>query len=290
MKKLFSGQKALLLVILAVALAAITLTTTVYAWLSTKWTSVYSVNYTTGSYVTPNFQAWIFDADEEETGESSNRDDGDWVSATTQVSSVTVLKAVETETSQSINEHYKFKSLHLGTVDNLLNLGNDNYFYVRFDITDIVKMGKLVKVGYTLDNDDITIYNADGNEVSIVETLSNPPAANTVTGDYTDLVCVECAISTALFSDPSASVTIDGSSRDIDYIFSSDNTGKYVALENGDDPVYVSETEMTQAYYLYVRISPDLEACTLAAEVLSVYMPCELTFDIYLNLEFFVFE
>ena len=282
------GKKGIILGIFSVALMAIALFITTYAWFSNTWLAKNSISFTTGNYLTPNYHAWMFDALEEESGESSNRDEGQWVDATQTISESTVLKKVELNSNNSITEYLTFKSLHLGTIDNLLRLGNDNFFYIRFDVTDYIKMGKLVKVSYSISNNNIKIYNSEGTQLTIVSEHSDTP--NTITGNYEDLITIDCAVSTYLFSNPRSSVTISGESRSIDYLFTDGNTGNYVSLENGDDPVLVSSTEQSSAYYLYIRIVPDLDKCVEATEVLSVYMPCEITFDVDLDIEFMIFE
>lgn len=281
------------------------------------------------------------------------------------------------------SEKYQFASLHLGNVDNLLTLSHDNYFYLRFDITNPVIQGKLALASYSITDEEFEFYDSEGiNQTSVVYGRANEAGKSSL---FSDMVLVECAVSDTAYTPNddaldalfvknyvikngehylgynvvnSAPTLADKSSlsdaiiwtfdnnkltfvyNDATYYLTSDNstlsltttapnivwsnsnnkfsyvnnentyyvtynsswgvstesndtTGtydNYVVLVNGDPLESIFEDPKDTGYYLYIRISPDLLRCTEATDYFGEFMPCEILFDMTLEIEFRFYE
>lgn len=225
--------------------------------------------------VMPQMHAWRFDMNatiesgalEDEDGDTFNKT-GVWVDALDS-SSVTDPKAILPIVSRSeggeITEKYTFRSLHLGTVDNLLTLSNDNCFYIRFDVTERPLRSA---IRYELSSSAIRIFSQDGVDRTqeIQQTNSDAIAL------FADLLVVEAGVSTEKY-EPSEKL------EQMDALVSSDGL-----LVNGGDWKELKGLE--QGYYVYIRFNPDLSKCFDATTHIVKYMPCEIVFDLELLVSF----
>ncbi len=247
--------------------------------------------------VFPSVHAWRFDMDNED-GESFDKS-GTWVEGLdVSTSDPDDLVCVEA-TSQSSNsaeeaqrEQYTYVSLHLGTVDNLLDLSEDNCFYIRLDVTDdiIAGLGTSVRASYSV-NDIVFYDNRRVDQTSELET-SFPEVYERLCG----LVDVDCAVSLG-----AKAMTVSAEATVIEGFFDTcvnessaaevtADADEYVQLDRGgtSTPIYTaSESGGSSAYYIYVRLRPDLATCFDATHDISVYMPCQIVFDISLEFEFY---
>ena len=236
---------------------------------------------TTGMAVTanamkyPTLHAWRFDLSHK-TGDNSDEDGdtldktGTWVDAVEykQAINTNVLTSVEEYNGSSHHEQIKIQSLHLGTVDNLLSLNEDNCFYIRLDVTEEILQ---TSMRFYLANTGVHIYSSDGNEVTTA--ISN--LEGDVISKFVQIFKVDVVSSTTAYS---LTNTINGTvttNTTIDELFTN---GKN--LSNGAEYVRVSDTDIEEAHYIYIRITPDLEKCFEATESIATYMPCQITYDV----------
>ncbi|MBQ9416643.1 MAG: hypothetical protein IJU20_07380 [Clostridia bacterium] len=220
----------------------------------------------------PQMHAWRFDMDatiesgalEDEDGDTFSKT-GVWVDALDS-SSVTDSNAILPIVIRSGGgEKYTFRSLHLGTVDNLLTLSNDNCFYIRFDVTERPLRSA---IRYELSSSAVRIYSQDGVDRTqeIQQTDSDAIAL------FADLLVVEAGVSTEEY-EPSEKL------NEMDALVSSDGL-----LVNGGDWKELKGLE--QGYYVYIRFYPDLSKCFDATTHIVKYMPCEIVFDLELLVSF----
>lgn len=247
-----------------------------------KNVSVSGMSVTPDGVIFPEMNAWRFDL----TATSNGDEDGDalvktgsWVNAidtTTTTNPKAILPVVEkTYGAGESGEILTFRSLHLGTVDNLLTLSNDNCFYIRFDVTDELFQST---VGYSLTTSGIHVYDFDGNDqTAYIDALEdeNHNSLNALQ-QFVDIFQVDAAVS-------SSEYTPDDNQDDIDALFYTGSTRTGLLVNNAAN---VSLGEQSAAYYIYIRFSPDLEKCFEATDDIVPFMPCEVTFDVTLTLTF----
>lgn len=234
----------------------------------------------------PDMNAWRFDMDAT-LGSGDNTDEngdhivkeGSWVSAidpsgTTNVDK-TILPVVENGSGGTLHsEQYMFRSLHLGTVDNLLTLSNDNCFYLRFDVTQVIYRSA---IGYSLSDAGIHIFDQSREEctteVGAIEGVD-------VLGKFVELFLVDAAVSTSRY-EPNADLDEINA---LFYTTENNVTTRTGLLTNGGALLDLGEFD--GPYYIYVRFSPDLDKCFEATDHIVTYMPCEITFDFTLSITF----
>ena len=237
----------------------------------------------------PLIRAWRFDMATED-GESFDKT-GTWVEGLDlSTADVRDIKPVETmDASASSSEQYSFISLHLGTVDNLLDLSDDNCFYIRVDITPLIlnDMGTALRASYSVE--DLVFYSNVGNdETSTLETSYAETFA-----ELLGLVDFDCAVSATAYdmtnsaADATAVESLFGSKKESGTLVLDDTEQEYIQLDRagGTVQLYTAASNDT-GYYLYIRMRPDLETCFDATHDISMFMPCQLVFDISIELEF----
>ena len=154
-------------------LAALLLTTATYAWLREGFVTTESeILFKAGLPTPPNDLAvWVYTSEEEDEALAAG---ARWVSKTvTYDNEVNIFPGAE---STVTNNKYTFTltSLHLGTVDNLTRLTDDNYVYLRMRI-DPVDLGNTIS--FTLEllaENGLELYDAEGNQVTDDTTGENP--------------------------------------------------------------------------------------------------------------------
>ena len=237
----------------------------------------------TDSIQFPDIHAWRFDLDAnvdgDEDGDTLDKD-GSWVDAVDHNTSTNPegMLPVITKTYGSgvSGEKFTFRSLHLGTIDNLLTLSNDNCFYIRFDVTDEIYR---TAIGYSLGTTNIRFYDVEGNdETSAIGSMVDENSQSLeVLQKCVDLLIVEAAVSSEEyepFTDQSA----------IDALFTMTGETRNEQLTNG--AALKDLGEQSDDYFVYIRLSPDLEMCFEATDHIATYMPCQITFDITFSLAF----
>lgn len=226
----------------------------------------------------PEMHAWRYDMDATlGTGEGNIDEDGDafdktgtWVDAldSTTTTNPKGILPNEIYTGNAHTSQYLFRSLHLGTVENLLTLSNDNCFYIRFDVIGAVCSPS--SISYSLTSSGIKIYDQEGSDVTTTIASLNELE------DFVSVFTADAAVSTTAYV-PSTD------QEDIDALFYTNNerTG---LLTNGAAPVRLADG--SEEYYIYLRFSPDLAMCFDATDGIAAYMPCEVTFDVTLTVDF----
>ena len=226
----------------------------------------------------PDMKAWRFNLNDQlngdELGDTLDKT-GTWVDAIDSLTTTNpkgILPVVENDYAQgNTGEKYKFISLHLGTIDNLLTTSSDNCFYIRFDVT-----GELFRSAatYLLSTSDVHVYDFDGDErTSAIAGIEDGEGNNlNILNTFVDIFQVDAAISTIEYTPVTNQAAIDA-------LFTNESR-----LVNGS--ALHDFGEQSENYYLYFRFSPDLEKCFEATDHIAVYMPCEVTFDISLIVSF----
>lgn len=241
--------------------------------------------------VDPNLHAWRFDLSPDngvtlvETGEDFSKD-GVWVDALDTATADDVNDLVSVEISPDndpVNtERFKFISLHLGTVDNLLDLSDDNCFYIRLDMTADVIGNRGASVSARYDVTDMEFYSSEGD---LIDHADLGEAYERLRG----LVDLDCAVSATAYD-----MTTAAGATAVKALFATQaGAGQTVTPETdciviprGADGAPVYEPEDDAPYYLYLRMRPDLETCFDATHDISHYMPCQILFDMEIEIGF----
>jgi len=225
----------------------------------------------------PEMKAWRFDleaqSNDDEVADTLNKA-GTWVDAINNKTTTNpkAIKHVEEKNTGGSGEKYKFVSLHLGTIDNLLETSNDNCFYIRFDVTDKIYRSA---IGFSLEKADIHVYDMDGVErTDTIDEMEDSEGNNlNILDKFVAIFQVDAAIDSNEYAPTDKQ-------KEIDELFTEENR-----LENDGDSLRDFGAQANQ-YYIYIRFSPDLEKCFEATDHIATYMPCEVTFDVTLTLTF----
>ena len=242
----------------------------------------------------PNIKAWRFDISHDggttfaETGEDFEKT-GAWHDAlnTVTLDATDILPVtVSGENDDDNPEQFTYISLHLGTVDNLLDLSEDNCFYLRLDMTAdmIAAHGGSVSASYNVE--DLTFYSVTGNIVDLEHGDQTEQATYAL---LMQLVDMDCAVSTTAYE-----MTTAADASAVEALFTTATTAASVtpgtnykqAPRNGTETPIYAPADPTAAYYLYVRLRPDLATCFEATHDISEYMPCQILFDMVINFMF----
>jgi len=251
---------------LLLLLSALLLATATYAWMSDGFVTPDSeISFTTGKTTPPPVKMWIYtDEEEDEDLAAANR----WVEQ-----SVTTVDSENTapgSTASVTDGKYTFTltTLHLGTVDNLIFLDDDNDVYLRVMI-DPETLGNTVAITVALKSTDgIELYDSEGTLVTDETEGANPKTP------LADLYAIH-AVKPLLKAD---------------YVVSKTAYTPYTMIDEvrngfspiGDDTTYVAPDG--DDYYLYLRIHPNLAAFMEATRFLYVYMPCTILFSVDIDL------
>ncbi|MBP5289782.1 MAG: hypothetical protein J6Z79_07940 [Clostridia bacterium] len=266
---------ALLLIIAVLLVFSLNIT---FAWFYSQWNGERQLSFAASEGEDPVFYAWIYDVNNENSGETILETTGSWrniaLSGTGDGRSCEIEHITERNVANS--EKYVFTSLHMGTVDNLISLSNDNYMYLRLDVDDVVRRGRKVRLGYSLERGGVHFYDLEGVDHTAQLT-------NATLDDFISLVNVEYAVSTTKY-DPA---TTPADAASLAALFTDQNALGFGQLTNGAALTDVFAAEQTNPYVLYLRFYPDLDACFDVTEFLGEYMPCETLYDLDLTLDFY---
>lgn len=248
-----------------------------------------------GDTIFPQVKAWRFDISHDngatfvENGEDFEKD-GAWHNAldtsTPDANDLVSVQVASAALGDSGTEVLRYISLHLGTVDNLLDLSDDNCFFLRLDVSEdvIASLGSSFAASYSVE--DLTFYSADGSEVSQQE------LGNDTFDRLMSLVDIDCAVSATAYdmttstaaADAVKALFADNRETTAASVTPGTNYKRVVRNAAADTPIY-SPGDATP-YYVYVRLRPDLANCFKATQDISAYMPCQLLFDINLRFTF----
>ena len=215
-------------------------------------------------YELPTVNAWRFDLTDEDSGEAIDKT-GTWVDAcyhSDPEEAWDILPLTEQDHNGGTGEKFTFRSIHLGTVDNLLFASEDNTFYVRFNVSDLSAIGATANVACEIGPEDLHFYDLEGTERTSVLTAEQKTA-------FSQLVTVEWQV-----SDTAYDMTVAADAAALTALF--DNSDTDTLATDGTAAVTSGHTG---PYYVYLRFSPHLENCFTATDAISEYMPCQLVFD-----------
>lgn len=253
--------RAFLFLALLALLSLCLLANATYAWLSTYWDSDQTkVDFTAGDVGHPTLHMWMFDTKEE----GSASDTGQWVEKTVTRKDYQnqIPAAGDTETGT-----FLAKDIHLGTVDNLVTPKKDNIVYFRLDVTEDVGSHCELTVNLSEEDYGFTIYQATENP-TIYTALDK--AANPTIYDTMKLILSDKHV------------------LDISYCVSTND----LTPNDADFDTLVFDSvcnipENAENYYIYIKITPDLNTIAAISKDLYQYMPCVILFDLEIYYEIY---
>jgi hypothetical protein len=242
-----------------------------YAWLADFWSSGEGVlGLSAGDLVPPEGVMWLYDS----AADLEAAQPGGWVQHTLTPNDGDgfLMQAPGVEQTQTEGAHsFALRSLHLGTVDNLVTLSEDNTVVLRFAFDSTLHGNGSVEVLFTLGGtlaQSVQVYDKDG-------------AAHT---DAATIEALELACASSPFLQYAACIDTRAIAPD-DAEFSTLAFGDHVMAGERVQLITDAATAPEGAYYVYVSITPNLTPFTAASEALNRYMPCTLLFDTLLVLD-----
>ncbi len=249
---------------LLLLLSALLLTSATYAWLRVGFvTPDTEISFTTDKLTPPPVNMWIYtEEDENENLAAENR----WVeqSVTTDGSANTAPGVISSVTDGKYT--FTLTSLHLGTVDNLIMLDDDNYVYLRVQI-DPAALGDSVDITLALQAENgITMYDSTGTLVTdgVGAGAKTPLADLYDVNETTPLLLIDYAISKTAYTP----YTMDTLAPEL--------KASFATVE--PDTTYTAPDD--DSYYIYLRVHPNLAAFMEATRFLYEYMPCTLLYSL----------
>ena len=223
-----------------------------YAWLSTFYETEQPVSFDTGTTKAIPVHMWVYNTAEEGVEGwkeySASADGGEDETA--------ILTSILSKTADGTASKYDVKTMHLGSIHNLISVSDDNRVYFRFDLNG-TDYGTVITLQHSLAG--ISGYNKEGSALSD-DILQNLTALE---GRTPHLKCK--------------------------YAISKD---KYTPGDIPSGPFWTDTRpenlragEYSGAYYLYLLVEPDLNTLLHTAIILSAQMPSQLLFDIDMELE-----
>ena len=251
-------------------LAALLLTTAAYAWMRDGFvTSDSELKLTAGLPTPPNTLAvWIYTSEDENPELAPG---ARWIQKTVTNDGEANIFPGSEDTVVGNTHTFTLTSLHLGTVDNLTRLTDDNYVYMRVQI-DPVHLGDTVAfTAALLAEGGLELYDAEGNLVVDETTGEHPKTPIASLYEVNDdaqkgpLLDTDYAISKTAYTP--ATMTDEFKAT---FTTLTDST-TYTAPD-GD------------AYYLYLRVHPNLTAFITATKFIYSYMPCTILYSMNITL------
>lgn len=241
-----------------------------YAWFSSKWDSGQRIwDFSVGTVPSPAATMWLYSTALEE----SNAEAVGWVehplTGDAEDPHAYLIPGVNYEES---NGAYLFeiKSLHMGTVDNLVIMNPDNVVCLRFSFDSDIHGNSAAALTAELSDSlgqMLRIYRSEGQEVTDATLKSRLMAIHEQTPFLQYQACVsaqELSPKDDAFAElPFSEETLFGESLDL--------------YGDGQQPV-------EGQYYVYIKIMPHLSAFAPASELLNSYMPCVVLFDSQIQL------
>ena len=265
MKKKIQSTLALLLC-LACCLAGAS-----YAWLADHWSSAESVlDFTAGDVTPPTGVMWLYDTAQD----LGAQDPGGWTqhALTPDAADGFLLLAPGVEQTQTGGAYsFALRSLHLGTVDNLVTLAPDNTVVLRLALDAALQGNTSATVTLAPFGDvaqGVHVYDGEGaaqTDAALMQALAD---IHTQTPFMRFAACL----------DARALTPADADYETLDFC-TPVPIGESIAL------IADAASAPMGAYYIYVEITPSLAAFAAASEELNRYMPCTLLFDTRLTLD-----
>ncbi len=278
--RLFKGHKKNMLTCVLMCLVIILLFQCSFAWFITAWDSMEEkFGFGTKTLDSGGVKMYMYNEDKtwEEKELIAQGDTKEDYAFPELDMTVNEVNGDTTITALTLN------SLHMGTIDNLENIKNDNIFYLKYEIVNTPKNYANINVKYL--SEDINIYKS-------TEILDEYKKLSPEDTEYATLF------------DTMTTINADTPFIQYEYCISSEDlTTGFENLkfsEKGDctfsdpDPAVdlngnLIEDGVTDGIsgYLYIKIEPNLNAFGEAAMLLNTYMPCIVTFDIEAVFEYY---
>ena len=251
-----------ILAAVAIFVAFFCLTTVTIAWFSSMYFQEETMNFTTGTTPPINAKMWMYTTSLE--GEPG------WVEQTITYRGVDedeiyVPKVVTTKNESGTVTQVVPVTLHLGTINNLVNISDDNITYFRFEI-DAAEQGKDLtfeasQPKYTENTQyNIIVYDQNGTEIDPDNSLDKP-ILNTIEdiNEREPFIVYDYFISDQELSP--TNFTFDPGK---------DGFERMTPVEGADKNHYKisRNVDYTGKYYLYIRISPNMSSFGESASTL----------------------
>ncbi len=241
-----------------------------YAWFSSRWTSGQSHwEALVGKTPPPEATLWLYSTDLEE----SNDDARGWVEHTLtgneQDPHAFLLPSVQSQESDGVYT-FEMKSLHLGTVDNLVLMTQDNIVCLRFAFDPEIHGNSTARLSMDLSDtlgQEVRLYDANGGAVTDTALMEQLMALH----EQNSFLQYQACVSTQALSPDDDGFQALAFSEETRF-------GEELDLYDG------MNTPITDPYYVYITITPNLSAFAPASELLNAYMPCVMLFDTQIQL------
>ena len=236
-----------------------------HAWFYSGWNSGLSLfDFSAGVVPPPTATVWIYSTELENEGAKA-----EWVShpigGDTENPYDFLMPSLNVEKDETTYS-FETKSLHFGTLDNLVVMNFDNMIYFRFDFHSEVHGNSAARVEADLSGQMLHLYDLDGQDRT--ELLKN------------DLLGIHNTTSFLQYQGCVSSKALTPDSDGFDELPLSEKTMLGETLD-----LYANgQQQIEGAYYIYIKIAPNLSAFAPASELLNPYMPCVISFDTQLQL------
>lgn len=247
-----------------VFLAVFGVTAVSFAWLGNMITGAEEVPITTGTTEPIPMKMWIYDTIKEDSSPGWKSKDITYASDGDEI----IIPAFVENTAGKYIGKYQVKDLHLGTIDNLVKVKDDNTVYFRFEI-DGGENGTNLNMIIQNPADYLRIYGVDfktGAAVTADETTLNQ-VKHVNENEPEPLVKYEYALS--------ATEAVPGTEAFASINFSD----AWDSKTNTSYSLTKSTGFSLSKYYLYIKITPSLKSFGKASKHLFKISPCQLFFD-----------
>lgn len=276
MQKNCIKQKKTILLYVALVMLFCAVFSITFAWLGSLFSDEEEISFTTGTIEPLKAHMWMYTTDKEDISagwvhyymngdgcavtNTVDSDDAIQFAPSSKENEIMLIPSV-TEAEDGTSYKYEVKSLHMGTIDNLAKIEDDNVLYFCFEI-NAAENGKHVTLDITQPADYLQIfsgtkYDCSSTQINDVKTLNTQNA----------LLEYQYAIATTMLSPGGAgfeSLDFDGS------VWSSNGINSY----HLEKDVVASGT-----YYVYIRVIPNLKTFGRMATILYNTMPCQILMD-----------
>lgn len=242
-----------------------------YAWLSTYYETEQPVSLDTGTTKPIPVHMWVYNTEEEGNpgwqqydATSGERDD----------ERAYLESILKKPGSDDTTYKYDIRAMHLGAIDNLVAITEDNQVYFRFDVNGaehgtVLALRTSVAGVSGFDQNGEDFFKNSTVELNNLNSLENEANTSHLVFEY--------AISNTAYPTEMEFAGLGWS------VISPKQ-------ETGTDDVWLVEptlsaTDYSGDYYLYLRVSPDLDTLLRTAIILSAKMPSQLLFDVNMELE-----
>lgn len=237
---------------------------TTFAWLSTLFSGKEEIPFNAGTTPPLTAHMWMYNTKlestpgwEEKTISCDKKDD----------EIIIIPSVIEDETVGS-QYKYEIKSLHLGTINNLVRIEKDNTLYFCFEI-DPVENGTEIELNISQPDDYLKIYEKS-NETDLSEQITEVKDLNA----NSPLLQYKYALSNVLVDPVANSNAFNTLSFSDSWTTHNKNTYQLLIKDITEKGISLDDT-----CYLYLQVTPSLMSFARTAIILFNIMPCEILMD-----------